>query len=361
MTIDKKLKFTLIDFVLKEWLLITSGIGLILSSIYAKQLPRISKDEFQVLFILFVLFIVVNGLFQTGLLPKIGEYIESGKFIPLKLVLATFFLSMVITNDVSLIIIVPLTLSLNINRKGILVILEALAANAGSSLTPFGNPQNLYIYWFYRLSPLKFISEIAPLSILFLIILGISSIFIKLKAKTAKANNLTKVSKISWIYLFLSLITILTILHILPVYIDLLVILFVIIFDRKTLKIDYPLLFTFLFFFGLSGNLKVIFGGEIPLTKHVFLTSALISQFISNVPAALLIAKFTHNWKALLWGANVGGFGSLFGSLANLIAFKLYISHKSTNDAKSFTTKFLILGYLSFLLSVGLYFILYKL
>lgn len=135
-----------IDFVLKEWLLIASGIGFALFSLYTKHLPIYSINELQVLFILFVLFITVNGLQKSGLLLKIAQSIEKGKVIPLKLVLATFFLSMLVTNDIALIVIVPLTLSLNINRKDILVILEALAANSGSAFTPIGNPQNLYIY-----------------------------------------------------------------------------------------------------------------------------------------------------------------------------------------------------------------------
>ena len=125
-----------IDFVLKEWLLIASGAGFALTSFYTKRLPDYSISELQVLFILFVLFVTVNGLQKSGMLLRISQIIEKGKVIPLKLVLTTFFLSMVVTNDVALIIIVPLTLSLNINRKDILVILEVLAANSGSALTP---------------------------------------------------------------------------------------------------------------------------------------------------------------------------------------------------------------------------------
>ena len=137
-----KTQISFIDFVLKEWLLVASGVGLVLTSVYIKRLPEYSANEMQVLFLLFVLFIAANGLLKSGAISKIAQSIEKGKFIPLKLVVITFFLSMLVTNDISLIVIVPITLSLNINRKGILVILEALAANAGSALTPVGNPQN---------------------------------------------------------------------------------------------------------------------------------------------------------------------------------------------------------------------------
>jgi len=77
---------------------------------------------------------------------------------------------------------------------------------------------------------------------------------------------------------------------------------------------------------------------------------------MSNVPVTLLFAKFTTNWEALLWGTNAGGFGSLFGSLANLIAYKLYITHSDTNDSAVFTLKFIVVGYVAFFLSAGLYF-----
>jgi len=87
------------------------------------------------------------------------------------------------------------------------------------------------------------------------------------------------------------------------------------------------------------------------------LLSAAASQFISNVPAVLLLAKATTQWQALLWGANVGGFGSLVGSLANLIAYKLYIRHENTNNTALFTAKFFIIGYAAFFVGVSLYFL----
>jgi len=135
------------------------------------------------------------------------------------------------------------------------------------------------------------------------------------------------------------------------------VIIFALLFDRKALRVDYALLFSFFFLFGLAGNMKVLLASEISHSGHIFLFSALVSQVMSNVPATLLFAKFTTNWKALLWGANAGGFGSLFGSLANLN--KIYVTHECTNNTAMFTAKFLIIGYAAFFLSIGLYFFLY--
>jgi Na+/H+ antiporter NhaD/arsenite permease-like protein len=354
-----KAQATFIDFVLKEWLIIASGAGLVLTTFYAKQFPGYSVQEMQVLFILFVLFIAVNGLQKSGLILKIAQSIEKGKVIPLKLVVTTFFLSMLVTNDIALIVIVPLTLSLNINRKDVLVILEALAANSGSALTPVGNPQNLFIYWFYDIHPYTFIKTIAPFSLTFLGLLFVASLLVKTR-NGLQENLILKINKKAYVYGVLLFIVLLTVFRVLPVLTGIVVILFALIFDRKTLHVDYALLFSFLFFFGIADNLKVIFASEISHSGHVFLFSALASQVMSNVPATLLFAKFTLNWQALLWGANAGGFGSLFGSLANLIAYKIYVTHEDTNNTARFTARFLILGYAALFVSIGLYFILYQ-
>lgn len=354
-----KAQVIFIDFILKEWLVIASGVGLILTAFYAKHFPSYSVQEIQVLFILFVLFIAVNGLQKSGLILKIAQGIEKGKVIPLKLVVTTFFLSMLVTNDVALIVIVPLTLSLNINRKDVLVILEALAANSGSALTPIGNPQNLFIYWFYSVQPDTFIKTIAPFSLMFLGLLIVSSLLVKAK-KGLQKNPIQTINKKAYVYGVLLFIVLLTVFHVLPVLSGIVVILFALIFDRKSLRVDYALLFSFLFFFGIADNLKIILTSEISHSGHIFLFSVLASQIMSNVPTTLLFAKFTSNWQALLWGVNVGGFGSLFGSLANLIAYKIYVTHEGANNTARFTARFLMMGYVALFVSIGLFFVLYQ-
>ena len=166
-----KQQYSFIGFILKEWLLVASVSGLAVTSVYLNRLPSFSRNDINIIFLLFILLVVVKGLERSRLIQWLSRYIEKGTYLPLKLVLITFSLSMLITNDAALIIVVPLTLSLNANRKDILVILEALAANAGSALTPFGNPQNLFIYWFYKIHPQNFIESIAPFSLTFLLIL----------------------------------------------------------------------------------------------------------------------------------------------------------------------------------------------
>ena len=353
-----KSQVTFIDFVLQEWLVFTAGIALVLTSFYTQHIPEYSVKELQVIFILFVLFIVVTGLQKSGLILRIAQNIETGKAIPLKLVIITFFLSMLITIDVTLIVLIPVTLSLDIDRKEIIVILESLAANTGSSLTPFGNPQSLFIYWFYDLRADTFIEAIAPFSLSFLCILAVISLFVTTKISVVK-KPVQKVDKKAYYYAVLLLTVILTILHVVPTETAIIVIIFSLIFDRRALSVDYTLLITFLLFFGIADNLKAILAPGINYSDHIFLFSALASQVISNVPATLIFAEHTNNWQALLWGANVGGLGGLFGSMARLIVYKIYVRHESTSDTPRFTMLFLVTGYMAMLLSIGLYFIIY--
>jgi len=355
----------LLDFVLREWLLVTSGAGFVLTCIYSGRLALCSLPEAEVLFILWVLLVAVKGLETHGLMAWISARLEGGRNLPLKLVTATFLLAMVVTNDVSLVVMVPLTLGLSLEHRGLLVILEALAANAGSALTPFGNPQNLFLYWYYDLGPLAFIKTIAPFSLFFLVLLLGAARLVSASPDAAAGEEaftvvIAKPGKTAFVYLLLLAVVLLSVLHLLPVAAGLAVVLYALIFDRQTLKVDYGLLLTFFFFFGLADNLQAMLAARLSHASHIFLLSALASQVISNVPAALLFAKFTANWKALLWGVNAGGFGSLFGSLANLIAYRLYLNNRRTSDSAAFTLRFLLVGYLALFLACGLYYLLFS-
>ncbi len=351
-----KAQSVLLDFILREWLPIASGVGFLLTSLSVRHFPAYSIREMQVLFILFALFAAVKGLQDSGLISWLSKSMERGRTLPLKLVAMTFFLSMLVTNDVALIVIVPLTLSLHVNRRDVLVILEVLAANAGSALTPFGNPQNLFLYLFYDLHVAEFVTAIAPFSFAFLLILALASLTVKVENNAINLKTVQRINKSSTIYGSLLIAVLLSVLHVLPISTGLLVVIYALLFDRNALRVDYALLLSFFFFFGLAENMKVLLASEIEHSEHVFLFSALASQIMNNVPAALLFAKFTTHWKALLWGTNAGGFGSLFGSFANLIAYRIYILHENTNDPGKFTAKFLIIGYAALFFSIGLYF-----
>lgn len=346
------------DVLSEQWLLIISIAGVIGTSLYLHQPPSLAREDLQIIFILAVLFIAVKGLERSGLLSWLSQKIERGAFLPAKLVCVTFFLSMLVTNDVALLVMVPLTLALNTDRKDILVILEALAANAGSALTPFGNPQNLFIYWYYHLEPQQFITTITPFCLLFLILLTLAAFSVQQRNAVVPHYPSLRPHRTAWIYLLLLVLVILTVLRVLPVSIGFIVVAYALLFDRKSLGIDYSLLFTLICCFVISENMKGILAVRLQHSTHIFLSSALASQVISNVPAALLFAKFTPHWQALLWGTNVGGFGSLIGSLANVIAYRLYLAHDETSRYLAFTGKFLLFGYTAFVVGISMYFVL---
>ncbi len=347
-----KLNFYIRKF-LKEWLLISSIIATLSTSIYLKRFPSYSHSDFEVLFILFLLFVIIKGLENSNFFLFVGKFLEKGGFIPLKLVCITAFLAMFVTNDVSLLIIVPLTLSLNITKKGFIVILEALAANAGSALTPFGNPQNIFIYWFYHLNFTVFFKTIFPFTIVSLGIILPFSLLVKSEKIEKKEPKQQHIDNSIFLNIIFLLIMILIIFHILPLYLGFIPLIYYILFQRKNFNIDYILIATFFFFFGFTDNLKSVIDLKINNSHHVFLFSALLSQFISNVPSALLFSDFTSNWKALLWGVNVGGYGNLVGSLANLIAYRIFVTY---NKEKLYGLKMTVAGYVLFIFSSIIYF-----
>ncbi len=344
------------DWLAREWLLAAAAVGLVASSLVLWRLPRFTPDELQVLFLLWLLFVAVKGLEKSGLIAWVSHYLEKGGWVPLKLVLITFFLAALVTNDVALVVVVPLTLVMNTGGKGALVMLEAFAANAGSSLTPFGNPQNLYLYWHYQLEPLTFMLTILPLVVFYLVILLGATFFVRAEGSEGVLRHPGSVERYAATYLALLVAVVLVVLRILPFNFAYLVAVGVIAFGRRALDVDYALLLTFLAFFGLVDNLKVVLTPLLNNPAHVFATAALASQAISNVPAALLLAEFTSNWKALLWGVSVGGFGSLIASLANLIAYRFYVaSQDDAAERRRFTRTFLLYGYALFALGAGLY------
>ena len=340
-----------------EKLLLISISGLLATSIIARRLPIYTASDFEILYILLVLFVITTGLQQHGVLQYIASKIEKGNFVSIKLVLATFFFAMIVTNDVALLAIVPLTILLNIPRKEWLIILETLSANAGSALSPFGNPQNLFIYWHYHIHFSKFIITIAPFTLAFLLLLLTGAAIIRARGLPATTTDGTKaLSSRAWFYVLALIIFALAILRLLPLALGGLVLLFALFIDRTSLRIDYALLLTFICFFGLTDNLQSLLASHLTHPHHVFLLAALLSQIISNVPAALLLADFTPHWQSLLWGVSVGGFGSLVGSLANLIAYRIYVRSEPANT-RSFIIKFHAASYAAFFIGILIYFI----
>lgn len=347
-----KKKSSFIEFLKKECVLVIAVTLAILSSFIS--IPKLSYIDFKVLILLFNLMVVVAAFKELkvldsiaiGLLKKCNTYTS----ISLALVFITFISSMIVTNDVALITFVPLSIVIarkaNINVLKI-VIFQTLAANLGSSFTPMGNPQNLFIYSFYNLSPIDFFKITLPiviLAVLFLVLL----VFKDKKMNLSLDLEDVKIDNKRDVYLFggLFLIILLSVFHVIDYKVTFLItIVMVLILNKKLFsQVDYSLLITFIGFFIFVGNIstmdvvKNFMEGILNSPKSTFLASVLSSQVISNVPATMLLSGFTNHFKELLLGVNIGGMGTLIASLASVISYKIYASEfGNDNYIKSFT------------------------
>jgi len=348
-----------LDFLIKEWLLIVSFLGVVFTSLYLGRFPKWEVKELVSIFLLFALFVVIKGIENSFFLLRAAYVLERGRYLSLKLVFVTFLLSMIVTIDVSLVTMMPVVLSLNVKNRENLAILVALTAHVGAALTPFGTPQNLFIYSYYGVDTYEFIKTIAPFSFLMLLFFSLVAVFMNKGEEKGKSVKKRVYKKKAAVYLLLLFMVVLAVLRVLPPASALFAIGYASIFDRKSLRVDYPLLFTFVMFIGLTSNIKEMISGFVHHPGHIFLLSSLMSQFISNVPTTLLLNKFTTDWQALLWGTNVGGFGSLIAALANLITYKLFISYGDKKRVASFTFKFVFAGYVSFAVGALIYFCLF--
>ena len=327
----------------EEWLFYSSLLFALLSSLIFRHLPRITSDEWRVLFVLFLFLLITNGLKEVGLLSWLAYKGRKGRYLGLKLVLLTGLLSMFTTNDVALMVMVPLSLSLKVDGVERLLILETISANGLSALSPIGNPQNIFIYNKYSLSFFTFVKAIAPFGLLVLFLLVLLSPKELSFKGNAKEPKLTKEAPLAVFFFFLFLGVAL---KFLPLYLGLLPVFYALVLRRELLRVDYFLLGTFLAFFAFTDNLSHGLKLHLSGPLEVFFASSLLSQLISNVPAALTVSEFTENWKALLWGVSVGGFGTLVASLANLITYKLY----SAQIKGGFLLRFHLYNFLFFLL-----------
>jgi len=270
------------------------------------------------------------------LAKQLVRLFRNARMCILALVYITFIGSMLIANDMALLTFLPLgTFVLATTGKGkytaFTFIMQNIAANLGGMLTPFGNPQNLYLYTKFNIPNLEFMQIMAaPFGLAIALITACCVIFVKPEPLQLKEEKLSLPLGRSCAYLLLFALAIAIVFRGVPYYIGLAVIPAVLLFmDRKALKmVDYPLLLTFVFFFIFSGNMARIDGVRrvfsYLLEKSTLLFSVASCQVISNVPSAILLSQFTTNYKALLLGVNIGGVGTLISSLASLITFREY-------------------------------------
>ena len=299
--------------------------------------------DYKTLTCLFCVLAVVCALkninFFYMLARKVVQLFKTARMSILALVYITFIGSMLIANDMALLTFLPLgyfVLTTTGKQKymAFTFIMQNIAANLGGMLTPFGNPQNLYLYTKYEIPNLEFMGIMAPPFVLSVVIITLCCvIFVKPEPLSLSDEKITLDPKRTVLYLILFALSIVIVFRGIPYWIGLIVIPAVLlIVDRKALKmVDYGLLFTFVFFFIFSGNMaridvvRNLFSAL--LEKSTLLFSVLSCQCISNVPSAILLSQFTDNYADLLVGVNIGGVGTLISSLASLITFREYVKN----------------------------------
>ena len=298
--------------------------------------------DWNTLALLFSLMAVMKGYQRSGLFDYLGSlllgHVRSTRGLLLVLVFLPFVFSMVITNDVSLITFVPFTvllLSITGQQKRLIpvIVLQTVAANLGSMLTPIGNPQNLFLCSYYGLSIGAFLRVVLPLTIVSLLALSAAALWTKGETIEITFPSHATIARPRLFALLCGLfvLCLLSVVHVLHYGIlTVIVVLCLALFARGLFaRVDYLLLLTFVCFFIFAGNMgridAVRAALEHLLNANAYWTSVLASQVISNVPAAVLLSGFTDQWQALLAGVNVGGLGTPIASLASLISLKLYL------------------------------------
>lgn len=299
--------------------------------------------DYKTLTCLFCVLAVVCALkninFFYMLARKVVQLFKNARMSVLGLVYITFIGSMLIANDMALLTFLPLGyIVLTTTRKekymAFTFIMQNIAANLGGMLTPFGNPQNLYLYSKFEIPNGEFVQIMAPPFVLSVLLITVCVIiFVKPEPLTLPDERIVLNPGKTVLYLILFALSIAIVFHGIPYWLGLIVIPIVLIFaDSKALKmVDYGLLFTFVFFFIFSGNMariepvRELFSTL--LDKSTLLISVASCQFISNVPTAILLSQFTTNYADLLVGVNIGGVGTLISSLASLITFREYVKN----------------------------------
>ena len=370
-----KFKDKVIEIIKKDTVLVIATILAIISMFF--NLPSkeyIKFIDFKVLGILLALMIVMAGLSINGIFEGLGKSLikkcNSTRMLAFVLIFLCFFSSMLLTNDVALITFVPLallTLKMSGNEKliVIVVVMQTIAANLGSMLTPMGNPQNLYLYGISGMSIAKFIMLMLPYTIVAAVLLVIVIFTIKKEALTLNINAENKKAFSKWrvaVYLIMFVLCILVVIRVLPWYVVTVLVFAISLFmEREAVKaVDYALLLTFIAFFIFIGNM-----GELPVVKDMLsklvdgrevIVSVISSQAVSNVPAALLLSGFTTNYEGLIIGTNLGGLGTLIASMASLISYK-QVANEKTNIKGKYFISFTVWNIVFLVILMGVYFV----
>ncbi|HEY4127449.1 MAG TPA: SLC13 family permease [Gammaproteobacteria bacterium] len=287
------------------------------------------------------LLLLTTGIEASGFLHRLAgrivQQVHDGRHLALFLVGASAALAAVLTNDIALFIVVPLTLTLaNYAHLPVtrLIAFEALAVNTGSMLTPIGNPQNIFLWQTSGVHFFGFMwAMVAPTLIAAACLLGFTLFAFKPRPLTLTAGSadlavdrrMLLVSALLFVpfivaadlrYAGYALVAV--------------AVLFLVLFRPVLRRFDWPLLLVFVLMFvdlrlfaSLPAVSHLLNGVDLSRPSNVYLAGALVSQFISNVPTTILLSSYSSDWQSLAWGVDMGGFGLVVGSLANLIALRL--------------------------------------
>lgn len=311
--------------------------------------------DFRTLAILWSLMVIVQAFRDRNAFEVIGQsLLKRTEYIwqlATVLIFLCFFSSMFITNDVALITFVPFTIMIlkHCDRSDLMIpviVLQTIAANLGSMMTPIGNPQNLYLYGLSDIEFGSFVALVAPYTVISGVLLAVCIFFLKGRSKKIDSDIDSSEEIDGGFSLVLDaicfIVAILVVLRILPCSILVVAVLAVsLMCHRSTLgKVDYSLLLTFAGFFIFTGNMSNIpaisHGLESVVAGHELLTGVIVSQGISNVPASLLLSGFSDNLTNLILGVNFGGLGTLIASMASLISYKLYAEEAGAQTGRFF-------------------------
>ncbi len=344
----------IVKFIKKEAVLCIAFAAALISMIFVPpNADYLGYVDWSTLGLLFCLMTAVQGFGSIGAFRKLSGVLtrrfRNTRTLGAALALMCFFLAMLVTNDVSLITLVPLTITLFRGRPEVTirtVVLETAAANLGSMTTPMGNPQNLYIYSHYQMPLGEFFRTMLPPTVISLVIIALSALLIpsqELEPTVRESTSESRPGKLRVaLYSVAAAASLCTVVRLLDWRISLgITLACVLIADRRVFaRVDYALLGTFVCFFVFVGNISAIpaVKGFISgiVTGRELLVGAALSQVISNVPCAVMLSGFTENAGQLMLGVDIGGLGTLIASLASLISFKLYCASGEARKGRYF-------------------------
>ena len=309
---------------------------------------------------------LTKGLELSGAIAWLGLRLVAAmateRALALCLVLAAALLSTVLTNDVALFVVVPLTLGVcrmtNMPATR-LIVFEALAVNAGSALTPIGNPQNLFIWQLSNASFGQFVLHMLPLVLLTMLVLVALTCRVFGKRAIAREDDAIDAANHAPIDRRLLAVSLglylpflaATDLHHAGLAVLAVLATFVLVRPRVLAQLDWGLLLVFVLMFvdlrlfaGLDAVRHAMLGLGLEQAGHLYFAGIAASQLISNVPAAIALAEYSRDWRVLAYGVNVGGFGFMVGSLANLIALRMSGERRAWLSFHAWSLPFLVIA-----------------